>query len=177
MPSTARTAYLPIPQPSYINIPGVPSGEVELTWPAKDPADTLDYTFDCTAWLNDAGGDTINAATVTLTITPGDVTVASSSFTPTALTWFLTGGSLSNPIQFYQCRIGAQTVGGLQIGRTIYMPVMTLSPLQTGSGFVQTNVTAAELATVLASLGTVPAYGLWLSGGGGNYTLAYSVAP
>lgn len=53
----------------------------------KDPNAVLDYTFDWSAWL---GTDTIASKTVTV---PTGITLDSSSFTTTAVTAWLSGGT------------------------------------------------------------------------------------
>lgn len=56
----------------------------------KDPQSVLDYVFDWSAWL--AEGETITDSAVT--VTSGDVEVDSTSETATAVTAWLSGGTL-----------------------------------------------------------------------------------
>lgn len=80
-----------------------------------DPAATLDYTWDWSAWLGN--GETITTATVTAT---SGVTVSSSSHTTTALTAWVTGGVLgTSPVL-----VGTITTSaGRTDARRIYLQV------------------------------------------------------
>lgn len=57
----------------------------------KDPDSTLDYGNDWSAWLTDAGDDTIATS---VWIVPDGITKASDSHTTTTTTIWLTGGTL-----------------------------------------------------------------------------------
>ena len=56
----------------------------------KDPQAMLDYVFDWEPWL--ATGETITASTITATT---GITVDSDTFTNTAVTYWLSGGTLN----------------------------------------------------------------------------------
>ncbi|HQU05272.1 MAG TPA: hypothetical protein PLT25_11235, partial [Acidocella sp.] len=104
--------------------PQVPPS-VRLTWPAKDPGDTLDYVFDITPALTANPGDTI--ATLDVTISPanaGDLTLVSASADgPRAVIWLSGGQALTT----YAVTITMTTVGGRTLARTVMLPVLALA--------------------------------------------------
>lgn len=71
----------------------------------KDPDDTLDYTFDWTAWLN---GDQISAFTA---IPSPGITVTNTTFTTNATTAWVSGGTAGIP---YYVTHRVTTAGGRQ---------------------------------------------------------------
>ena len=88
-----------------------------MTTYKKDPAATLDYTFDWTAYLAPLG-DTISSVTWVL----GDtLTKVSQSNTTTAATAFIAGGTLGNTATL-TCRI--VTVGGRTDDRTVNLKIV-----------------------------------------------------
>lgn len=80
----------------------------------KDPNAVLDYTWDWSAWL---GADTIASKTVTV---PTGITLASSSFTTTSVTAWLSGGT-AGTIYTIECKI--VTTGGRTDERSIMVQV------------------------------------------------------
>jgi len=79
----------------------------------KDPEAVLDYRFDWVEWLN---GDTITAATVTVT----NGTKASQTFTNTTVTAWISGGVAGQVISV-NCHI--TTAAGRQDDRTVRLKV------------------------------------------------------
>lgn len=81
----------------------------------KDPNAVLDYQWDWSSWL--PTGDTISSATVTAS---SGLTVASSSYTSTAVTAWLSGGTAGTEYTV-TCRI--TTARGRTDDRTIEITV------------------------------------------------------
>jgi hypothetical protein len=141
-PSNARSVvldgFVPIPPGSLASMPAV------LSWPAKDPQDVLDYEFDVSPALVGNADDRI--ATIDVTIQPsatGDLALISSTADgKTAVLW-LTGGQVGT---VYAVQITVGTTAGRVIGRTVYLPVLSLmsntaptSVLTTASGTTVTD--------------------------------------
>jgi hypothetical protein len=123
VPSTARV----------ITIDGfgaVPRGTVAalqppLSWPVKDPTDTLDYVLDISEAIAGNEGDAI--ATLDVAINPnnpGDLTLQSSSADgDLAIMWFSEGFAGTN----YAVTVTIGTNSGRTIGRTVILPVLSLA--------------------------------------------------
>ena len=127
----------------------VPRGTVQptpppLSWPAKDPADILDYEFDVSAALLGNPGDAI--ATLDVTITPnaaGDLVLSNTAADGAiAVFWFAQGQV--GTIYVVQVTIG--TASGRTLSRAALLPVQALaaaSPptnaLTTDSGSIVTD--------------------------------------
>lgn len=77
----------------------------------KDPAATLDYTYDWTKWLE--AGDTISSHAVTV---PAGVSKVSDSHTTTAVTVWVSGGTVGT---YYDIVFQVSTVGGRIDERTV----------------------------------------------------------
>lgn len=122
-PSGARRVvldgFLPVPRGT------IPSTPAPLAWPAKDPADVLDYEFDVSAALLGNRGDTI--ATIDVAIVPnalGDLTLVSSAADgPIAVFWFSHGqvGTI------YAVQVTMNTASGRTLSRAILLPVQSLA--------------------------------------------------
>lgn len=80
----------------------------------KDPAAVLDYTLDWTDWL---AGDAISSHTVTV---PAGITLGSSTATATAVTLWLSGGTVGVS---YAVVVRVLTLGGRTDERTIMIYV------------------------------------------------------
>ena len=123
IPSTARIVlidgYGAIPRGSFQTTP------CPLTWPPKDPTETVDYVFDVSQALAGNEGDAI--ATLDVTIipdNPGDLTLQSSSADGDQAILWLTGGFAGTT---YTVTITLGTNSGRIIARTVSLPVMTLA--------------------------------------------------
>lgn len=81
----------------------------------KDPSAVLDYVLDWSLWLS--GGDTITAATST---PDAGITVASTAFTTTTTTSWLSGGTAGTP---YSVVVHITTAAGRQDERTMVINV------------------------------------------------------
>ena len=122
-PSCARRlvldGFLPVPRGS------VPAAPAPLAWPAKDPADVLDYEFDISAALLGNAGDGI--ASLSVAISPngaGDVVLNSSTADGAVVVLWLSGGQAGTT---YTVRITAATQSGRTIGRAVLLPVLALA--------------------------------------------------
>ncbi len=123
-----------------------------LVWPAKDPADTLDYVFDVMPALTANPGDTI--ATLDVAISPantGDLTLVSASADGTRAVLWLTGGQVPT---VYTVTINVTTAAGRTLARSIALPVVALASapvsaaaLTTLNGQPLTDPTGTPLTT------------------------------
>jgi hypothetical protein len=108
-----------------------------ITWPTKDPGDTLDYAVD---WTDRLAGDTIAASVWTLVVAAG-LTKASEAHTDVLTTVWLSAGTaglsatLKNVIT---------TTGGRTMDEVISLAIDADLVVETGLGLV----TADSLATV-----------------------------
>lgn len=94
-------------------------------WPAKDPADVLDYAYDISPALWGDEGDSI--ATLDITITPGlagDLTLNTSSVDGQVAILWLSGGQSGTT---YAVTIAIATIAGRGFQRTVYLPCLGLS--------------------------------------------------
>ena len=109
----------------------VTSGAQPLAWPAKDPADVLDYMLDVTDALAGDTGDGI--ATLDVSIVPnapGDLVLNSSSASGTHAVFWIGGGQIGIT---YVVTVTIGTVGGRTISRAIQLPVVSLTDISTGA--------------------------------------------
>jgi hypothetical protein len=83
----------------------------------KYPGDVLDYKFNWSRWLTEAGNDTI----VSHTVTAIGVTLDSSTDTDTVVTAFLSGGIAGETAEA-TCQI--VTTGGRTVQRTLYITIL-----------------------------------------------------
>jgi hypothetical protein len=122
-PSSARTialdGFAPVPR-------GAASGSAApLTWPAKDPADVLDYQLDIAAALAGNEGDAISA--VATEVTPdgeGDLVVNSIAADGTMVILWLAAGR--NGV-VYTVEMNVTTLAGRTINRSVLLPVVSLT--------------------------------------------------
>jgi len=122
-PSGARRIVLdgfaPVPRGTVADTPA------PLAWPAKDPADVLDYEFDVSAAMIGNRGDSI--ATLDVAITPnatGDLTMSNAvADGAIAVFWFAAGqvGTI------YVAQITIGTTSGRTISRAVLLPVQSLA--------------------------------------------------
>jgi hypothetical protein len=103
----------------------IPTTPAPLSWPAKDPADILDYEFDASAALIGNRGDSI--ATLDVAITPnasGDLTLSSATADGhLAVFWFASGQV--GTVYVIQITIG--TSSGRIVSRAVLLPVQSLA--------------------------------------------------
>ncbi len=136
-PSSARVVsiggFVPVPRGVSVPVPAV------LAWPAKDPADVLDYQFDVSAALVGNASDAI--ASVAAVVTPaGGLAVDSTAVDGAVAVLWLSGGVAGT---VYTVQIDVTTVSGRTVSRSVLLPVVALnvqaqatSALTTGDGQV-----------------------------------------
>ena len=122
-PSSSRRIVLdgfaPVPRGT---IPAVPA---QLSWPAKDPSDVLDYEFDVSAAFIGNEGDRI--AGVSVAINPnaaGDLTLTSSAIDGFCAVLWLSAGQ---PSVVYTVQITVVSANGRTVGRSVLLPVLPLT--------------------------------------------------
>jgi len=107
-----------------------------MAWPAKDPADTLDYVFDVAPALAANPGDAISTLDVVVSpASPGDLTLASSAADGTRAVLWLTGGQAQ---VVYTVNITITTCGGRTLARSVLLPVVALAVVQASAGSLTT---------------------------------------
>ncbi len=124
-------------------VPG-PRGAPALTpalpaWPAKDPADVLDYQFDITPALSGNDGDAV--ATLDVTISPansGDLSMASAAADGARAVLWLAGGQAGTT---YSVTLTIGTQAGRTLSRSVLLPVLALTstPLVAGALLTDTG--------------------------------------
>lgn len=124
-PSSARIlqldSFVPVPRGSTaVALP-------PLSWPAKDPADVLDFLFDISQAFAGNEGDAI--ASLDVTITPsalGDLVLQSATADGSFVVLWLSGGQAGTT---YTITLSIITTNGRAVQRSIYLPVLSLSTL------------------------------------------------
>ena len=137
-PSIARRVVLD----GFVPVPrGVSNNPSILVWPAKDPADVLDYELDITAAL--AGNDTDTIATVDVVTAPTDLICTTTAADGNLVILWLSAGTAGLT---YSVRVTVGTSGGRSIARAIQLPVQSLAnsappatSLTNGAGAVITD--------------------------------------
>jgi len=102
-----------------------------LRWPAKDPADVLDYQFDIAPALAGNDGDAIS--TLDVLISPssdGDLVLVSSAADGTRAVLWLQGGRAGIT---YNVTVMVGTETGRTISRSISLPIVALASQGAGS--------------------------------------------
>jgi hypothetical protein len=101
----------------------LPRAEAPLAWPAKDPADVLDYEFDISAALAGNEGDSI--ASVSVAVSPDGALAAEriAADGARAVLW-LSGGQAG---VVYSVQLTVATANGRTIARTVLLPVLGLT--------------------------------------------------
>ena len=126
LPSRVRTIILDGPLPRPRGTPAARSGQRALpAWPAKDPADVLDYAFDIAPALCGNPGDGI--ATLDVGIepgNPGDLSLASAAADGLRCVLWLQGGQ---PGTVYTVTLRIGTQNGRVLARSVRLPVVALS--------------------------------------------------
>ncbi|MBU6246479.1 MAG: hypothetical protein KGN77_01885 [Xanthomonadaceae bacterium] len=125
-PSAARTIAIGFAPP-----PGVrtrPPAPLPLVWPNKDPGETLDFSLDCTAWLDDVD-DVIVSATAGVGAPYDLVAQRTVVVGPLVVVW-LAGGTST---QVYAVTVDVHTAGGRTLQREAWITVLPNSLLQTGT--------------------------------------------
>ncbi len=134
-PSCSRTVWLT----GFVPVARASAAQavVPLAWPAKDPADILDYRVDASQAVIGNEGDSI--ATMTVTITPdiGAALALTQSMIDgmIGILW-LEGGESGTT---YSVTVNLVTINGRVIQRSVSLPVTYLSTVTAPSGALQTN--------------------------------------
>jgi hypothetical protein len=135
-PSTARVVVVdgfgPFPRGTWQAVP------TALSWPVKDPGDTLDYVVDLSAALAGDIGDGIATLDVAIApANPGDLVLAQSKADgDQAILWLYAGRSGTT----YAVTVVIGTQSGRTIARTIGLAVMSLStPTPFGTDITDQN--------------------------------------
>jgi len=133
-PSTARRVVLdgfaPVPRGASQATPP------PLSWPAKDPADVLDYEFDISAAL--AGNERDAVVSVAVEPSPaggGHLTVGEVSVDGPVVVVWLSGGQAGTT---YLVQLTATTTSGRVLGRAVALPVLGLAASAAPVGSLQT---------------------------------------
>jgi hypothetical protein len=134
-PSLARRVVLdgfaPVPRGASQATPPL------LSWPAKDPADVLDYVFDISAAVAGHPADSIAAVEVVPSpagaghLTVGEILADGR----TAVVW-LSGGQAGTT---YRLQVTITTESGRVLGRAIALPVLALAAQSAPAGSLQTQ--------------------------------------
>jgi hypothetical protein len=138
-PSGARMVALdgalPLPR-------GVVPGDVPpLVWPAKDPADVLDFALDATAAL--AGDSTDRIVTVAVTLvpnaSPADLRLGNVVADGAVVVMWLSGGQAGT---VYSVQVTLSTLNGRIIGRTVLLPVQQMAAVPPPTSVLTTDAGA-----------------------------------
>lgn len=126
LPSRARTIVLDGLLPRPRGTSPTRSGQRTLpAWPAKDPADVLDYAFDIAPALCGNSGDAV--ATLDVAIdpgSPGDLSLASAAADGLRCVLWLRGGQ---PGTVYTVTLKIGTQNGRVLARSVLLPVTALA--------------------------------------------------
>lgn len=149
-PSSARRVVLDGFAPVARGV--VPTVPAPLSWPAKDPADVLDYELDIAAALVGNEGDPI--VTLQATVSPaaaGDLTVTSLAADGSRAVFWFAGGQAGTT---YVVQVSLATASGRTLGRAVLLPVLGLatatapaSALTTDLGAVVTDAQGNPILT------------------------------
>ena len=134
-PSSARTIVLDtfVPVPRGIS-PALPP---PLSWPAKDPADVLDYQFDITPAFVGNDGDIITSIDAAVSPNePGGVAISTVVADGAIAILWLTGGQAGIT---YVITLSIATINGRSIQRSILLPVLSLSSPPVPNNAIQTE--------------------------------------
>ena len=153
-PSAARMlvldGFVPGPRGSQAN----PLSAIPLpSWPAKDPADVLDYQFDISPALSGNDGDAIATLDVGINPSnPGDLALASAAADGARAVLWLGGGAAGT---IYSVTLTVGTQAGRTLSRSVLLPVLALSAatgsvsLGTGAGMGSTGALTTDTGGVL----------------------------
>ena len=128
-PSAARVlvldGFVPGPRGVQVQVPATP------TWPAKDPADVLDYQFDIAPALSGNDGDAVATLDVAISpANPGDLSLASAAADGSRAVLWLQGGAAGTT---YTVTLMLGTQAGRMLSRSVLLPVLALSAATTAA--------------------------------------------
>ncbi len=114
-----------------------------LTWPAKDPADVLDYQFDIAPALTGNDGDAVSTLDVVISpAEPGDLSLASAAADGARAVLWLQGGKVGTT---YTVTLTLGTQAGRTLSRSVLLPVIALAALGGNPDLLVTESGAALL--------------------------------
>ena len=148
-PSAARMlmldGFVPGPRGGQAN----PLSAIPLpAWPAKDPADVLDYQFDIAPALTGNDGDAIATLDVGISPSnPGDLALASAAADGARAVLWLSGGMAGT---IYSVTITIGTQAGRTLSRSVLLPVLALATA-TGSVAIGTGTGGTSSAGALTT--------------------------
>lgn len=122
-PSVARLVTID----SFIAVPrgSLASSPPPLTWPAKDPGDTLDYILDIGPAIVGNDGDAISIANISLAPNnPGDLILKSTTADGSRIILWLSSGQAGT---VYTVTFSITTMNGRSLQRSVLIPVLMLS--------------------------------------------------
>lgn len=122
-PSVARLLMLDgfVPGPRGV----LAASKTPLSWPAKDPADVLDYQFDIAPALTGNDGDAVSTLDVAISPSnPGDLSLASAAADGARAVLWLQGGQGGTT---YTVTLTLGTQAGRTLSRSVLLPVVTMS--------------------------------------------------
>ena len=117
---------------------GVPATAAATpTWPAKDPADVLDYQFDIAPALTGNDGDAVATMDVAITpANPGDLSLSSAAADGSRAVLWLQGGQAGTT---YLVTLTLGTQAGRTLSRSVALPVLSLSAVTTSMAVLTTD--------------------------------------
>jgi len=139
-PSAARVLVVD----GFVPVPRGASVAAMLAWPAKDPADVLDYQFNIAPALNGDDGDAV--ATLDVAISPanlGDLSLASAAADGARAVLWLAGGRAGTT---YSVTLTIGTQAGRTLSRSVLLPVLALASVD-GSGSGPANPGSLQTET------------------------------
>ncbi len=106
-------------------------------WPAKDPADVLDYQFDIAPALSGNDGDAVATLDVSiLPSDPGDLSLNSAAADGSRAVLWLGGGQVGTT---YTVTLTIATQAGRTLSRAVLLPVLRLSGAGASVGVLVTE--------------------------------------
>ena len=134
-PSAARVLVVDGFVPGPRGIPVQPA--VTPSWPAKDPADVLDYQFDISPALTGNDGDAVATLDVAISpANPGDLSLASAAADGARAVLWLQGGLAGTT---YTVTLTVGTQAGRTLSRSVLLPVKALASAITSTGSLTTD--------------------------------------
>lgn len=134
-PSAARVLVMDGFIPGPRGVPAV--AVVTPSWPAKDPADVLDYQFDIAPALSGNDGDAVATLDVAISpSSPGDLSMASAAADGSRAVLWLQGGQAGTT---YTVTLTVGTQAGRLLSRSVLLPVVSLASSPTVTGTLTTD--------------------------------------
>jgi len=117
-------------------------------WPAKDPADVLDYQFDIAPALSGCDGDAVATLDVSISPSnPGDLALASAAADGARAVLWLAGGQAGT---IYSVTLTIGTQAGRTLSRSVLLPVLALSSAAgSGPGAIGGGAITTDTGSVL----------------------------